>query len=193
MSNNPIAPLTPASFAAVWKPWPSDPRYMVSSDGRVRGVRVSELRAHFDKDGYAVVCIRRDPAVRNAGSVGIHRMMAETFLPNPYDLPLARHLNDVKTDNRVENLAWGTVADNAYDAIRNGRVRDRLAPDGRLVCSVCGQAKPHDDYEIERSRGRRFGRRSACRPCSQAQNTARAKRRYRARRAMQAAGFKGAK
>lgn len=33
---------------------------------------------------------------------------------------LVRHLNDVKTDNRPENLELGTTADNAADGVRNG-------------------------------------------------------------------------
>lgn len=33
---------------------------------------------------------------------------------------LVRHLNDIKTDNRIDNLALGTTADNAQDRERNG-------------------------------------------------------------------------
>ena len=50
----------------------------------------------------------------------IHRLIAQTFLPNPDNLPLVRHLNDIKDDNRVENLAWGTVFDNHLDCVKNG-------------------------------------------------------------------------
>lgn len=32
----------------------------------------------------------------------------------------ARHLNDDRHDNRVENLCWGTDAENKADAKRNG-------------------------------------------------------------------------
>jgi len=52
---------------------------------------------------------------------GVHVLMALTFLHNPEKYKLVRHLNDVKTDNRIDNLAWGTFSDNALDAIRNGK------------------------------------------------------------------------
>lgn len=50
----------------------------------------------------------------------LHRAIAEAFIPNPDNLPMVRHLNDDPTDNRVENLAWGTQTDNMQDCIRNG-------------------------------------------------------------------------
>jgi DNA invertase Pin-like site-specific DNA recombinase len=33
---------------------------------------------------------------------------------------VARHLNDVRYDDRLANLEWGTQKQNAADAIRNG-------------------------------------------------------------------------
>lgn len=50
----------------------------------------------------------------------LHRVVAEAFIPNPEGLPLVRHLNDDPSDNRLENLSWGTYADNMNDRIRNG-------------------------------------------------------------------------
>lgn len=51
----------------------------------------------------------------------IHRLVAEAFIPNLYNYPIVRHLDDNPNNNTVYNLAWGTQRDNMYDAIRNGR------------------------------------------------------------------------
>ena len=46
-----------------------------------------------------------------------------TFVgPKPYPRAEARHLNDISLDDRLENLAWGTHAENMADAVRNGRL-----------------------------------------------------------------------
>jgi hypothetical protein len=51
----------------------------------------------------------------------VHTLMLEAFVgPRPFAGANGRHLNDVKTDNRMENLAWGTPSENNYDRVRNG-------------------------------------------------------------------------
>lgn len=83
-----------------------------------------------------------------------HRMVAEAFLPNPESFRVVRHLDDIKTNNVVANLAWGTDSDNRYDAIRNGR-------DYWMRQSHCVNGHEYTEQNTGRDR---FGSR-LCRQC----------------------------
>jgi len=76
----------------------------------------------------------------------VSHLVADAFLPPKSSTDqVLRHLNDNPTDNRVENLAWGTYSDNAMDAFRNGK---RHSPRG----TANGRAKltKADVLEIRR-------------------------------------------
>lgn len=51
----------------------------------------------------------------------IHRLVAEYFIPNLVGAPVVRHMDDNLMNNRVDNLVWGTQADNRRDCVERGR------------------------------------------------------------------------
>ena len=86
-----------------------------------------QLKGNFDKDGYRRVGLMTID--RKCKWCYLHILKAKAFLytPNPLAYNIIRHLNDVKTDNRPENLAWGTQSNNVRDSVRNGHFNYKTA------------------------------------------------------------------
>jgi hypothetical protein len=74
-----------------------------------------ELAVSKDEDGYYYVSLPGGAKER------LHRLLWEVYSGRPIPEGLqVRHLNDVRTDNREENLALGTHGDNMRDRRDNG-------------------------------------------------------------------------
>lgn len=107
------------------------PGYMISDYGRVwsestqRFLKVKPL----DNHGHLGVCM-----CVNGRRVYkyIHQLMARAFIPNPYGLPVVRHLDDDPRNNYLDNLCWGTQKDNYEDCRRNGHVH-YVTPEEREI------------------------------------------------------------
>lgn len=72
------------------------------------------------KSGYMFVSIR-------SKYYYVHRLVAQTFLPNPENKPEIDHINRDKSDNRIENIRWSTRSENS----RNRAIVDMVSVDGR--------------------------------------------------------------
>lgn len=71
-------------------------------------------------------------SVRIAGvTTLVHRIIAETFIDNVDNKPQVNHINNIGTDNRIENLEWVTGSENIqhrYDLGGHGnhKVTDKV-------------------------------------------------------------------
>lgn len=92
--------------------------YRVSDAGEILSVRSGRLlSASRRTGGYPSVVLCRS-GERAAWQV--HRLVLTTFVgPCPEGLE-GCHENDVRDDNRLTNLRWGTRSQNTWDKIRNG-------------------------------------------------------------------------
>lgn len=63
-------------------------------------------------DGYRRVSIK-------CKTYYVHRLVAETFIPNPDNKPSIDHIDRNRANNDVSNLRWVTTKENAYNQKNN--------------------------------------------------------------------------
>lgn len=149
--------------------------YQVSDYGRVMSLKTNRiLKGRKDTSGYFMVVLCKDGKQKN---ILIHRLVAETFLPNPFNLPCVNHKDEDKTNNFVGtpendykdgNLEWcthkyntnyGTCIERRSKKAINGKCSKpvlQYSLDGTLISEWSSVA------EIQRKLGYSQGNVSSC-------------------------------
>lgn len=110
----------------IWKPVKDyEGIYEISNSGRLKSLQRDVHRRGYgtlviperiltlvdDGRGYYFRVLSKQGSKRK--NARIHRLVAEAFIPNPYNKPCIDHINGITTDNHVDNLRWCTYKENA--------------------------------------------------------------------------------
>ena len=117
----------------IWKPVVGFSGYEVSNFGRVRSLdRVITrkdgskqfckgiiMKQTPDKDGYLKLALSKQ---RKRHSKIVHRLVGEAFISDYSDNLQINHIDEVKTNNKVDNLECVTSLENNNHGTRNKRI-----------------------------------------------------------------------
>ncbi len=101
--------------------------YMVSTLGRVMSLTKEPriLTQTIKRNGYLSVRIHSQDRL-------VHRLVAETFIPNQEGFEVVNHIDENKQNNQVENLEWCTWSrNNSYGKGHESRKRTKGA---QVIC-----------------------------------------------------------
>lgn len=94
--------------------------YRVNSEGEVYSKRSGRIiKQGVSHKGYCVVSTKIGGRAGVCKMLRVHRMVAETFIPNLENKPFVNHIDGVKTNNSVGNLEWVTAKENTTHAIKH--------------------------------------------------------------------------
>ena len=115
--------------------------YYVSNEGDVYSTLARGCQDRYDLDkrvppkkmkprktkrGYCRVYLRNE-VTNKREDLYIYRLVAQAFIPNPFNLPEVNHKDCNVSNNRVENLEWVTRKGNLDYAFEHGYMsRDEL-------------------------------------------------------------------
>jgi hypothetical protein len=113
-------------------------RYKVSNYGRVKSCHENKcifLKNADNGKGYIRINLFKNS---KSEYFSMQRLVALTFIPNPYNKPCVNHIDNNPSNNNVSNLEWVTPKENTQHAVSQNRM-------ARLTGISNGRAKLNEE------------------------------------------------
>lgn len=126
-------------------------RYAATADGRIWS-HISQKYLKGADNGHGYLCVQLSDASGERHTKKIHRLIAETLIPNPEGLIDVNHKDNCRTNNSIDNLEWVTRKENCNNEGGNRNFNRRRLP---VRCVETGEVYAN---QAEASRATGIGR-----------------------------------
>lgn len=116
----------------MWKKY-LDTNYSISDDGQVRNDLTNKILEQSTQQDYKFCSLKINSKYYRKR---VHRLVAETFIPNPNGKPYVNHKDGNRSNNHISNLEWVTPSENTQHAVDTGLFTN-------------GKAKPVNQYNLD--------------------------------------------
>jgi hypothetical protein len=127
----------------IYKPAKGYKNYVVSSYGNVRHINEGDVVQVLNIHGYSYVNISNNGI---KFQYLVHRLVCDTFIPNPENKPCVDHIDRVRTNNNVDNLRWATHRENCFNRStknKSGYTGVHCIPNGKWKASLSINGKTY--------------------------------------------------
>lgn len=144
--------------------------YQISNFGRIKSIKRTITRKDGKAKTFSPVMLKQNIGTTGysyanlsqkgkAKSERAHRLVAEAFIGNPENLPCINHIDENKTNNKVENLEWCSYR---YNNTYNDKQLCRATPVLQFTTNGEFVRKHRSQAEAEKAMGRGRLNISAC-------------------------------
>lgn len=104
------------------------PNYSISKLGVIRNLKTGKIiKPYTNWNGYIRIALMKNG---KRYSRAVHRLLAQTYISNPNDLPFINHIDGKKDNNSLSNLEWCNKSHNMRHAHRLGLVKKKTGAEG---------------------------------------------------------------
>ncbi len=97
-------------------------QYLISDNGEIKNIKTNKNLKGTIRNGYKMVKLTIEG---NKKDYLVHRLVAITFLDNPFNLPQVNHKDKDKLNNSISNLEWVSIKDNMIHRSQNMKNKKR--------------------------------------------------------------------
>lgn len=103
-----------------WRPVKGfEERFLINTNGDIFSLSTNRpMKICLLPNGYYYLPIMMRKPKKHVITAYVHRLVANTFIPNPQNKRTVNHKDGDKSNNRVSNLEWATQSEQNYHATR---------------------------------------------------------------------------